>query len=569
MSRNYNDELQYLDKIDTNCWRIKKGFVPNMKVEGIFYVNDPLEKLMFEELRNACRGGGVGGFLPAMKQIGNVAALPGIVHTHTHTRGLSTEIHRTPRRPLGVRVRHRKHGGLRHERPGRGGVSRRRRLRHQLRRAPAEDQPGRARRAARQGAAGAVALRSYPRGRRLQGRHPHGGQGPGGGAGDGRGLVAEGGLRLGRGQGALRGVRQDAAGRPQQSLVQGQEEGPPAAGNAGSGKPLRRDPGGGRDLRRLRRQEDGRGPQGSGVRHDTQRQPRPRTSGGDGRARRHGEGDEAGQDRGERPAAGVRPHRVARGAGLPEGNGGRRELRLGQPLVHDLPQQTGLLQSVRQHAGRPGHARHLRRVAQHRQSGGAHGGRAPAHPAGPPQRLHAGLPPAPPAHPRRLPVDGPAGSDRGNHGHVQLRPDRHRARHDPHLRDHLPRSGRRLRLALTRGSSQKPPTAICSKRAGLDRNAALSVSALPARSAGSCSVPGQISPQSGLPGRAGPAGRQRHRHPSGVPQTGHGRGSRVVQERDGRGEHVPRRRHQRQGRQAAAHRRHQRLICEKWQTRLQ
>ncbi|XP_061524209.1 RNA-splicing ligase RtcB homolog isoform X3 [Phycodurus eques] len=35
---------------------------------------------MFEELRNACRGGGVGGFLPAMKQIGNVAALPGIVH---------------------------------------------------------------------------------------------------------------------------------------------------------------------------------------------------------------------------------------------------------------------------------------------------------------------------------------------------------------------------------------------------------------------------------------------------------------------------------------------------------
>ncbi|OXB59117.1 hypothetical protein ASZ78_006358 [Callipepla squamata] len=30
MSRSYNDELQYLDKIDKNCWRIKKGFVPNM-----------------------------------------------------------------------------------------------------------------------------------------------------------------------------------------------------------------------------------------------------------------------------------------------------------------------------------------------------------------------------------------------------------------------------------------------------------------------------------------------------------------------------------------------------------
>lgn len=27
------------------------------QVEGNFYVNDALEKLMFEELRNACRGG--------------------------------------------------------------------------------------------------------------------------------------------------------------------------------------------------------------------------------------------------------------------------------------------------------------------------------------------------------------------------------------------------------------------------------------------------------------------------------------------------------------------------------
>ncbi|MEE6477845.1 hypothetical protein FKM82_011653 [Ascaphus truei] len=80
MARSYNDELQFLDKIHKNCWRIRKGFVPNMQVEGVFYVNDPLEKLMFEELRNACRGGGAGGFLPAMKQIGNVAALPGIVH---------------------------------------------------------------------------------------------------------------------------------------------------------------------------------------------------------------------------------------------------------------------------------------------------------------------------------------------------------------------------------------------------------------------------------------------------------------------------------------------------------
>lgn len=35
---------------------------------------------MFEELRNACRPGAIGGFLPGMKQIANVAALPGIVY---------------------------------------------------------------------------------------------------------------------------------------------------------------------------------------------------------------------------------------------------------------------------------------------------------------------------------------------------------------------------------------------------------------------------------------------------------------------------------------------------------
>ena len=41
---------------------------------------DPhLEKLMLEELRNSCRPGQVGGFLPGVKQIANVAALPGIV----------------------------------------------------------------------------------------------------------------------------------------------------------------------------------------------------------------------------------------------------------------------------------------------------------------------------------------------------------------------------------------------------------------------------------------------------------------------------------------------------------
>ena len=32
---------------------------------------------MFEELRNSCRPGMIGGFLPGVKQIANVAALPG------------------------------------------------------------------------------------------------------------------------------------------------------------------------------------------------------------------------------------------------------------------------------------------------------------------------------------------------------------------------------------------------------------------------------------------------------------------------------------------------------------
>jgi tRNA-splicing ligase RtcB (3'-phosphate/5'-hydroxy nucleic acid ligase) len=49
------------------------------QVEGIFYVNGQLEELMFEELKNSCRPGAMGGFLPGMKQIANVAALPGIV----------------------------------------------------------------------------------------------------------------------------------------------------------------------------------------------------------------------------------------------------------------------------------------------------------------------------------------------------------------------------------------------------------------------------------------------------------------------------------------------------------
>ncbi|KAK6166374.1 hypothetical protein SNE40_023086 [Patella caerulea] len=77
--RTYQDELKFLEKMTPNCWKIKKGFVDNMKVDGCFYVNDHLEKLMFDELKHSIGNKGMGGFLPGMKQIANVAALPGIV----------------------------------------------------------------------------------------------------------------------------------------------------------------------------------------------------------------------------------------------------------------------------------------------------------------------------------------------------------------------------------------------------------------------------------------------------------------------------------------------------------
>ena len=59
------------------------------------------------------------------------------------------------------------------------------------------------------------------------------------------------------------------------------------------------------------------------------------------RSGRHGEGHEERQDHSERPSAGVRSHHITGRTGLPEGDGSRRKLRLGQPLVHDLPHQTG------------------------------------------------------------------------------------------------------------------------------------------------------------------------------------------------------------------------------------
>eukprot|EP01117_Protostelium_nocturnum_P016209 TRINITY_DN6367_c0_g1_i1.p1 TRINITY_DN6367_c0_g1~~TRINITY_DN6367_c0_g1_i1.p1 ORF type:complete len:523 (-),score=159.39 TRINITY_DN6367_c0_g1_i1:58-1563(-) len=70
---------EYITPIDAVTYSIKKGFVPNMRVEGRFYVNDALKELVFEELASSKTVSGEGGFIPAVKQIANVASLPGIV----------------------------------------------------------------------------------------------------------------------------------------------------------------------------------------------------------------------------------------------------------------------------------------------------------------------------------------------------------------------------------------------------------------------------------------------------------------------------------------------------------
>eukprot|EP01104_Vermistella_antarctica_P020341 TRINITY_DN8672_c0_g1_i1.p1 TRINITY_DN8672_c0_g1~~TRINITY_DN8672_c0_g1_i1.p1 ORF type:complete len:507 (-),score=90.38 TRINITY_DN8672_c0_g1_i1:167-1687(-) len=77
--RTYAEECSYLERVDDVRYRIKKGFVPNMNVEGMVYVNDALRPAIFDELSHHVQAGGVGGFLPAVKQIANVASLPGIV----------------------------------------------------------------------------------------------------------------------------------------------------------------------------------------------------------------------------------------------------------------------------------------------------------------------------------------------------------------------------------------------------------------------------------------------------------------------------------------------------------
>jgi tRNA-splicing ligase RtcB len=76
--RTYEEECGFIRQLTPESFQIDKGFVPNMRVPGVFYVNDKLKSLVLGELQHFASSG-QGGFLPAVKQIANVAALPGIV----------------------------------------------------------------------------------------------------------------------------------------------------------------------------------------------------------------------------------------------------------------------------------------------------------------------------------------------------------------------------------------------------------------------------------------------------------------------------------------------------------
>eukprot|EP01083_Nonionella_stella_P047245 126453_1 len=80
-SRTFDQEMEFIEHEPNtpNLFRIHKGFVQGMRVPGKFYVNTSLERIVFDELRDYTRRGAFGGFLPAVKQIANVATLPGIV----------------------------------------------------------------------------------------------------------------------------------------------------------------------------------------------------------------------------------------------------------------------------------------------------------------------------------------------------------------------------------------------------------------------------------------------------------------------------------------------------------
>lgn len=75
---NFSDE-KFIQRLNDYSFSICQGFVPNMKVPVKFYANDNLQSMIFDELDQYRQAKGIGGFLPAVTQLANVASLPGIV----------------------------------------------------------------------------------------------------------------------------------------------------------------------------------------------------------------------------------------------------------------------------------------------------------------------------------------------------------------------------------------------------------------------------------------------------------------------------------------------------------
>lgn len=63
---------KHIEKIGSVEYRIKRGFVPNMRVEGRVYVNDTLKELLQDELIDNASRSAQGGFMPAVH------------HSHSH-----------------------------------------------------------------------------------------------------------------------------------------------------------------------------------------------------------------------------------------------------------------------------------------------------------------------------------------------------------------------------------------------------------------------------------------------------------------------------------------------------
>jgi len=80
--RSIEDELTFLKRISCTRCQVGVGFVPNMTVPADIIVNDDLQALLVQELRDSCCGPksqAGASFIPALRQAANVAALPGIV----------------------------------------------------------------------------------------------------------------------------------------------------------------------------------------------------------------------------------------------------------------------------------------------------------------------------------------------------------------------------------------------------------------------------------------------------------------------------------------------------------